>query len=133
MLVPSAQLVTHKTASKEASQTLSRMFGVYFRIPRSMDFKLGDETNPSVTDLVESLKRARKEMQASLDVYSSTSKQFDAADSKWLMCHQGSQALEACVQREADVAFAQLSELANGAVAEVALEAEANHFALIAR
>lgn len=88
MLVPSAQLVTHKTASKEASQTLSRMFGVYFRIPRSMDFKLGDETNPSVTDLVESLKRARKEMQASLDIYSSTSKQFDAADSKWLMCHQ---------------------------------------------
>ncbi|MEM8733829.1 MAG: M48 family metalloprotease [Planctomycetota bacterium] len=88
MLVPSEQLVAHKSAAREASQTLRRMFGAYFRVPRSMRFDYASDPGASVTELVERLKESRKSMQSSLDVYSSTSKQFDAADSKWLLCHQ---------------------------------------------
>ncbi len=88
MLFPVDQLVSHKTATKEARQALLRQFGVYFRTPRIMSFTVAETTNSDPQELLKQLRKSRDTMIRLLASYDALSKEFDQTDSKWLSCQQ---------------------------------------------
>ncbi len=94
MLVPVEQLVNRKSAAKEANVTLRRQFGTHFKVPRQLVFATEFLAPEDPQQSLEQLQLARTKMMQMLPDYVAQSKQFDATDSKWLLCHQATALLD---------------------------------------